>query len=205
MKIIHGMVGTPTYNSWVGMKTRCLCKTYKRFADYGGRGITVCRRWLKFENFFADMGLRPEGKTLNRKNNNGNYTPINCTWSSQTEQSRNTRTNKLVSYRGSTYCLSEWAEKLGVTHKVLSTRLERGWSIERAFSHKVWRDKSKMQRHGARAKMVTFQGKTKPLIEWSEITGLRYLTIAMRLNRGWTPEEAFTHAITHSRKGRIKL
>ena len=82
---------TPTYKSWDSMKDRCLRAGHSSYKNYGGRGISVCERWMKFENFLSDMGLRPEGKTLDRIDNNGNYEPGNCRWSSATEQHRNTR------------------------------------------------------------------------------------------------------------------
>lgn len=90
----HGKVGSRTYASWSAMKLRCLNRQYGRFADYGGRGITICDRWMKFENFLADMGERPEGATLDRIDNEGNYEPGNCRWATVAEQNRNQRARK---------------------------------------------------------------------------------------------------------------
>lgn len=86
---------SPTYRSWAMMKNRCLNPNAMDFAYYGGRGIRVCRSWLKFKNFLADMGSRPDGTTLDRKNNNKGYTPKNCRWATKQEQSRNRRDVKL--------------------------------------------------------------------------------------------------------------
>ena len=85
---------SPTYGSWVSMKQRCLNPKMARYSDYGGRGITVCGRWLKFENFLADMGERPENRSLDRIENDGNYEPSNCKWSTLSEQRNNRRKDK---------------------------------------------------------------------------------------------------------------
>lgn len=87
----HGYSGTPTYRSWCAMKQRCLYKRSPKYHLYGGRGIRVCNRWLRFENFLKDMGERPRGKTLDRKNNNLGYFKKNCRWATAAEQRNNQR------------------------------------------------------------------------------------------------------------------
>lgn len=87
----HGMARTPEYAAWHAMTQRCTDPRNPRYHAYGGRGIRICRRWMKFENFFADMGARPQGMTLERKNNDGDYTPSNCIWASYSVQNRNRR------------------------------------------------------------------------------------------------------------------
>lgn len=82
---------TPTYNTWMNMIQRCTNANAPGYKHYGGRGITVCERWLKFENFLADMGERPEGLTLDRIDNDGNYEPGNCRWATCEQQNANRR------------------------------------------------------------------------------------------------------------------
>ena len=82
---------SPTYISWAGMLTRCRNSKQRCYTNYGGRGITVCKRWLTFKNFLADMGERPAGLTLDRINNDGNYEPKNCRWATLKEQRNNQR------------------------------------------------------------------------------------------------------------------
>ncbi len=134
----HGMTKTATYAIWDTMIQRCYNSSSKDFHNYGGRGIQVCDAWKSFEQFFTDMGDRPTGKSLDRVNNDSNYTPENCRWATLMEQSRNKRTNKLLTHQGETHCISEWAEKLGMKPVTLQTRIHKyGWSVERALTQPV--------------------------------------------------------------------
>jgi hypothetical protein len=87
----HGQSLTATYISWTGMKSRCFNKRQPNFQHYGAKGVTVCNRWLQYENFLADMGERPVGKTLDRIDPVGNYEPNNCRWATPMEQTHNRR------------------------------------------------------------------------------------------------------------------
>lgn len=97
IKFSHGMSNSPTYMCWQSMKNRCHNRSQQSYKRYGALGIKVCSRWLdSFENFFADMGERPPGTTLDRKNALGNYEPGNCRWATRGEQSNNTRGQRAI-------------------------------------------------------------------------------------------------------------
>lgn len=96
--LTHGLSKHPTFRSWGAMKQRCLNKNHHAYSEYGGRGIGVCDRWLDFSNFVSDMGLRPDGTSLDRVDNNGGYSPENCIWSNWTKQNRNKRGVKLTEH-----------------------------------------------------------------------------------------------------------
>ena len=91
----HGATDTPTWQSWRAMKDRCDRKKNPNYKYYGARGITVCSRWRKFENFLADMGERPENMTIDRIDNDKGYEPENCRWVNDLKQSRNRRHVKM--------------------------------------------------------------------------------------------------------------
>jgi hypothetical protein len=132
----HGMKGSTVYKQWSNMKERCLRPGHKSYADYGGRGIKVCERWMKFENFYADMGDSPEGYTIERKDVNGNYEPDNCRWATWKEQYRNRRDSRLLTAFGETKTAVEWLEdpRCNVTKYSMYKRIENGWPHERVIS-----------------------------------------------------------------------
>lgn len=130
----HKGYKTAAYQSWIAMKKRCRYVKHPCYHRYGGRGITVCDRWIdSFENFLADMGPRPEGMTLDRIDNDGNYEPGNCKWSTRAEQTLKRRCNRNIEYRGKTQTLKEWCDELGLKRPRINERLRRGWSVKDAF------------------------------------------------------------------------
>lgn len=120
----HGMSNTPTYRSWKSMLERCTNRNHKYYFYYGGKGITVCSRWRhSFSSFLADMGVRPDGHTLDRKNGNKGYTKLNCRWASNSVQGRNRSNNHLITWRGKTKTMPEWAEILGIKRNSLASSI----------------------------------------------------------------------------------
>lgn len=136
----HGETNkTPEYRSWAKMKERCLNTNCVAYKDYGGRGITICERWLlSYESFLLDMGRRPAGRSLERIDNSLGYSKENCKWGTPTEQANNRRGNRKITYRGETMNLFELARKYGVDPKCLQQRLNKlGYSVERALTKKL--------------------------------------------------------------------
>jgi len=134
----HGASGTALYGTWKAMIRRCENKNTSAYDNYGGRGIEVCERWRhSFEDFLADMGPRPKGYSIERKNNNGNYEPSNCRWAPPKDQANNTRSNRVLSIRGESKTLTQWSEKSGVGAGTIWKRLSLGWDAERAVFEPV--------------------------------------------------------------------
>lgn len=119
----HGQSKSRTYKIWSGIIYRCNNKSSSVYQDYGGRGIKVCKRWLSFENFLADMGERPNGMEIDRIDNEGHYEPSNCRWATRTENCRNKRTTLTVEYQGVTKSLKEWAEDVQIKYTSLYHRI----------------------------------------------------------------------------------
>lgn len=125
---------SPTYNSWRAMIERCSNENNKAYRHYGGRGIKVCVRWRQFANFLKDMGERPSGHTLGRKNNDGGYKPSNCRWETIAQQKTNSRQNLLLTVGGTTQSVIQWQRQLGFPNRdFIYRRVYRGWSHERAI------------------------------------------------------------------------
>ncbi len=122
--LTHGGTGTRTYNIWQNVRQRCENPRYPRYSDYGGRGIAVCDRWKRFENFLADMGEAPSDKSIDRwPDNNGNYEPDNCRWATRVEQANNKRNNRLITQDGVTKTLTQWLRDLGISKAGAQYRL----------------------------------------------------------------------------------
>jgi len=179
---------TPTYTSWQAMRQRCNDPKADRYPLYGGRGIGICERWNSFDAFFADMGPRPSGCTLERLNRDLPYSPDNCVWADGIEQANNKGTNRRLTYLGQTKSMAEWCAQLGLHYSTVRGRLRRGWSIEAAFATPV---KTVASRHG-RALRLTHNGRAQTLSAWCRELGLSLSTVSCRLKRGYTTEQALS-------------
>jgi len=134
----HGLTDSPEYNSWHSMKQRCFDPHHTAYENYGGRGITVCDRWLhSFSAFYTDMGPRPMDSTLDRIDNDRGYEPDNCRWAMRLAQHNNVRRNRVVSFNGQSMTVAQWERQLGFTRDRIGQRIRDGWSIERALTEPV--------------------------------------------------------------------
>lgn len=126
------------YITWQSLRQRCCNPNASGYADYGGRGITVCERWEKFENFLEDMGNRPTPTyTIERLRVNGNYEPSNCVWATMKEQSRNKRNSRLITMLGATMHFYDWCDAFKINSGVLAARLRKKWPIEKALTEPI--------------------------------------------------------------------
>jgi hypothetical protein len=126
----HQMSNSPTHRSWSHMIQRCTNPKFKQFSDYGGRGISVCERWRRFENFLADMGTRPTSKSIDRwPDKNGNYEPGNCRWADSFQQNQNTRKSVYVLFLGERLSMSEFSRRIGMPRSTALDRIKRFGSL----------------------------------------------------------------------------
>lgn len=135
---LHGMTKTITFKSWDSMKQRCLNEKAPDYHRYGGRGVKICEAWLQsFNNFLKDMGERPEGKSLDRIDVNGNYEKANCRWATRSEQQRNKTTSVKIEWNGVSNVPAEWSEIVKIPAKIICNRIKSGWSAEDALTKPV--------------------------------------------------------------------
>lgn len=134
-KKTHGCSKLPEYQAWKHMMERCYDKNDKMYANYGGRGITICKRWHNPKNFILDMGSRPSNKySIDRINVNKSYSPSNCRWATKKEQMRNRTNNIYITYNGRTQILADWASECGLKAGCIKDRINSGWDIEKALA-----------------------------------------------------------------------
>ncbi len=130
---------SPEYRCWRGMIQRCFNKNSTGFANWGGRGITVCKKWRdSFSAFYADVGPRPgPGYSIDRIDNGKSYTKSNTRWATKKQQARNTKTNRVIKFQGEKLCITAWAEKYNIRADTLFHRLNQGWPVKRALQAPV--------------------------------------------------------------------
>lgn len=144
------------YRVWFNMVARCTKPTWCAYEHYGGRGITVCKRWLGkhgYHNFLADMGKRPSDRhTLERKNNMWGYSPSNCMWATRHQQMRNTRRTVMLTHDGRTMCMKDWAIHLGINPGTMRKRIKAGWPLVKALSSRKYGSTTRWSAARSRAK-----------------------------------------------------
>jgi hypothetical protein len=124
-----------TYTTWRAMKERCANDKNKMWLKYGGRGINVCERWMKFESFLEDMGVRPSGHTIDRIDNDKGYEPGNCRWVLRARQNCNKSDNRMITLYGKTMCLADWCRIVQheAKYDTIKRRLQLGWTDKHAI------------------------------------------------------------------------
>jgi AraC-like DNA-binding protein len=185
------MYGTPTYNSWAAMKQRCFYADNIGYDLYGGRGITVCDEWLTFEGFFNDMGIRPDGTTLDRIDSNGNYTPFNCRWADTDTQCNNRNNNFYISFNYEIKTATEWANELGdISADTIIKRINRGWLPEEALMLPIGTKNNNTKSEASIATqfkptLIEHNGKCQSITEWANELGFSNPSVlSKRLRRG---------------------
>lgn len=171
------------YNSWYSMKQRCTNQKKDNYPEYGGRGIKICSRWIdSFDNFVEDMGLRPEGTTLDRIDSSGNYEPSNCKWSTYSEQTLNTTATHWIDDNGEDICLSYFAKKYGIPATTIKHRIKNGLPLEDL----------KVKPENKLVYNIEYNGKIYGQREIAREFGLALSTFRRRRNSGMSIAEALS-------------
>jgi len=131
-KTTHGKCRTSTYKTWESMLKRCRNKNDRAYKRYGALGITVRKEWEEFEKFYADMGDRPAGKTIDRIEGTKGYYKDNCRWATLQEQCANRSSNAIITIGAKSMCIAEWSRQSGIPQSTIWARISRGWSPVRS-------------------------------------------------------------------------
>lgn len=181
----HGQSKTPIYRIWKRMRTRCNNpNTGNDARDYMQRGIKVCKRWDKFENFYSDMGECPPGHSIERINNNRGYSPKNCKWIPLFDQASNTRRSVFITYKGARKTISQWERHLGFNQGVLKRRLLNKWPVKKAI---ITLPRIRIPKN------IRFRSQVRILAEWANYLKINYSVLHARLyTLNWSVKKAFT-------------
>jgi hypothetical protein len=172
-KELHKKSYSPEYRRWMAMKERCYNPKSRLYKNYGGRGIKVCDKWINsFSSFYEDLGPRPTNKyILDRINNDGNYEPGNCRWTTRRESDRNKTTTKYYEFEGKKLLLEDWSKLLNIKLSTLRNRLHKGWTTEETFQ-----SKTRIYRH-----YYNYNGENLTIPQISKKTGIYEGTLRYRL------------------------
>lgn len=180
----HGLSRHRLYQTWNLMMHRCYDSRDASYKNYGGRGITVCKRWHDVRNFISDLAdTWRNGLTMDRINNNRHYEPTNVRWATKGEQSRNRRSCINLTWNGETKTVSEWARTLGISHQTLRSRIDRGFPMARVMRPQTTKT------------AISFRGNLYTLAELSRATGINHVTLRDRLALGWDVERVVTQPL----------
>jgi hypothetical protein len=202
MNLKHGLSGTPEFWIWCDIIKRCENYRSISYRNYGGRGIGIFPGWRNdFRSFLDHVGPRPTPThSIDRIDNERGYEPGNVRWATRSQQSLNTRRNRLLSFNGEILPAMAWAEKVKIPYRSIISRLEAGWSDERTLTEPSKTYGSRFNKRNSR--LISWRGETRALAEWSILTGFPVHVIKYRLDAGWTPEKAFTTAKQKYERGR---
>ena len=191
VSVTHNMSKTSEYRIWKLMIRRATKPTATDYARYGAVGRGVCKRWLKFENFIKDMGLRPSPKhSVDRTNNDKGYYPSNCRWATQEEQMNNTSSNVLLEYKGEIKTMKRWADYFNVNYDYLRQRRKKhGAAVLNTILCKA-----------EVGRKLTWKGRTMNISNWSKETGIDIKSIHNRVRMGWGIERIFLEPVNKKKK-----
>lgn len=176
---------------WKSMVERCYNPFHKSYKDYGGRGITICKKWQDFQNFYLwalSTGFQM-GQSLDRINNNGNYKPLNCRFTDMMTQCNNRRSNRWLLHNGKNQTVSQWSRELGINITTLLWRLNK-YSIKKSL-------KKDFEKTPHNARIIEINGVAKSVNDWDNVYGVPKGIIYSRLHRGWEGVSAVTVPLRH--------
>ncbi len=187
MSKTHGMSKTDEYKTWKGMRKRCLNKKCQMYEYYGGRGIVISEEWNDFMTFYEDMGPRPSKEySIDRIDNDGNYCKENCRWATKKEQMNNRKNSVSINFNNESHSIPEWAKILNLDANTLYARYEYGWDAEKILTTPI-----ATSSRNTRFTLITYEGLTLSIADWSRKTGINYSTIRERYRKNLPLEQIF--------------